>query len=327
MPTYLYWGEDEYQLLQATQKLRSSLLDPMWLDFNYVKIIASSDEQIIDGLNQAATPPFGMGNRLTWLAETTITQRCSDAVLAELERTISHLPPESYLIFTTPHKPDGRLKSTKLLQKHATTTEFSPIPSWNTSEIEQLVRQSATSIGLKLSPDGVKLLADLVGNDSRRLFMELEKLQLWQSDKQEPLDAGSIDLLVQASAHNSLQLGSAILAAETSQALALVAELLSRNEPPLRISATLTGQFRTWLWVKLMQESGERDDKTIAEAAEVGNPKRIYFLKQEVKAHSSDRLQQALPILLKLESALKSGGDETAALQTAVIQLCGLSPK
>lgn len=325
MPTYLYWGEDEYQLLQATQKLRSSLLDPMWLDFNYVKIVATSDEQVIDGLNQAATSPFGAGDRLTWLADSTITQRCPDAVLAELERTIAHLPPESHLIFTTPNKPDGRLKSTKLLQKHATITEFSPIPSWNTNAITQLVRQSAESIGLKLSQDGVELLGELVGNDSRRLMMELQKLQLWQPDQQKPLDAKAIALLVQPSAHNALQLASAILAGDTSRALSLSAELLRRNEPPLRICATLTGQFRTWLWVKLMQESGERDDKAIAEAADIANPKRIYYFKQEVKSHTSQRLQQTLPILLQLESALKSGADETAALQTAIIQLCGQS--
>ena len=324
MPTYFYWGEDEYQLAQAAQKLRTDLLDPMWLDFNYVKIAATNDLQIIDGLNQAATPPLGMGNRLTWVSEAYIAQRCSERVLTELERTLEHLPPNSYLLLTTPNKPDNRLKSTKLLQKYATILEFSPIPAWNSNAIAQLIRQTAAGIGLKLTDDGVDLMVESVGGDSRRLVMELEKLKLWHQGRSEPLNAEDIAPLVMASAHNSLQLAGAIRTGDTSRALSLLAELLRNNEAALRICATLTGQFRTWLWIKLLLESGERDDKAIAEAAEIGNPKRLYFLKQEVRSLHSSKLVRSLSILLRLETGLKRGMDETAALQTAVIELCGL---
>ena len=99
-------------------------------------------------------------------------------------------------------------------------------------------------------------------------------------------------------------------------------ELIRNNEVGLRICATLVGQFRTWLLIKLMQESGERDDKAIAEVAEISNPKRIYFLKQEVQGLNSQKLMRSLSILLRLEADLKHGKDETATLQTAIIELC-----
>ncbi|WP_019501076.1 DNA polymerase III subunit delta [Pseudanabaena sp. PCC 6802] len=327
MPTYFFWGEDEYQLAQAVQKLRSDLLDPAWLDFNYVKLSATNDIQIVDGLNQAATPPLGIGNRLTWLSETNIAQRCSEKVLAELERTLEHLPPNSYLLFTTPSKPDNRLKSTKLLQKYASIQEFSPIPAWNSNAIAQLIRRLAADLGLELTDDGVDLMVESVGSDSRRLVMEMEKLKLWHQGRSAPLNAKDIAPLVRSSAHNSLQLAGAIREGNTSRALSLLAELLSNNEAALKICATLTGQFRTWLWVKLMQESGERDDKVIAAAAEIGNPKRLYFLKQEVRFLTSDKLVRSLAILLRLEFSLKRGMDESAALQTALIELCTLLGK
>jgi DNA polymerase-3 subunit delta len=321
MPTYFFWGEDEYQLAQAVQKLRSDLLDPAWLDFNYVKISATNDMQIVDGLNQAATPPLGIGNRLTWMSETNIAQRCSEKVLVELERTLEYLPLDSYLLLTSSNKPDNRLKSTKLLQKYASIQEFSPIPAWNSNAIAQLIRQLAAGIGLKLADDGVELMVESVGSDSRRLVMELEKLKLWHQGRSTPLDAKDIAPLVTASAHNSLQLAGAIREGDTNRALSLLAELLSNNEAALKICATLTGQFRTWLWIKLMQESGERDDKVIAAAAEIGNPKRLYFLKQEVRHLTSDKLARSLSILLRLEFSLKRGMDESAALQTVVIEL------
>ncbi|MBD2176518.1 DNA polymerase III subunit delta [Pseudanabaena sp. FACHB-1998] len=322
MPVYFYWGDDDYQIAQAVKKLIETNVDPLWRDFNYVKINATGDLEVMDGLNQAVTSPFGMGNRLTWLADTAIAQRCSEPLLAELERTFNCLPPNSYILFTASNKPDGRAKSTKLLQKHSQILEFSLIPPWKTDAIAQIVKQSAAEIGLNLSTDGIDLLVDAIGNDTRRLNMELQKLQLSHYGNKKPLTAKEISPLVQASAHNSLQLASAIRSANVSQALSLVSELLRNNEVGLRICATLVGQFRTWLWIKLMQESGERDDKAIAEAAEVGNPKRVYFLKQEVQGLNSQKLMRSLSILLGLEADLKHGKDETATLQTAIIELC-----
>jgi DNA polymerase-3 subunit delta len=322
MPVYFYWGDDDYQITQAVKKLIDTNIDPMWRDFNYAKINATGDLEVMDGLNQAVTSPFGMGNRLTWLADTAIAQRCSEPLLAELERTFNCLPTNSYILFTAPNKPDGRAKSTKLLQKHSQMLEFSLIPPWKTDAIAQIVKQSAAEIGLNLSTDGVDLLVDAIGNDTRRLNMELQKLQLSHYENKKPLTAKEIAPLVQASAHNSLQLASAIRTANVSQALSLVAELLRNNEVGLRICATLVGQFRTWLWIKLMQESGERDDKAISEAAEIGNPKRVYFLKQEVQGLNSQKLMRSLGILLHLEADLKHGKDETATLQTAIIELC-----
>ena len=65
----------------------------------------------------------------------------------------------------------------------------------------------------------------------------------------------------------------------------------------------------------------ERDKKVIAQAAEIGNPNRVYFLQQEVKSLSNEQLVATLPLLLELEVSLKQGGEEKALLQTKVIQL------
>ena len=322
MAVYFYWGDDDYQISQAVKKLINTYVDPMWRDFNYIKINATGDLEVMDGLNQAVTSPFGMGGRLTWLADTTIAQRCSDSLLIELERTFNYLPVDSYILFTASNKPDGRAKSTKLIQKYAKVLEFSLIPSWKPDAIAQLVRQAAAEIDLKITSDGVDLLVDAIGNDTRRLTMELQKLQLSHYGKTKPISAKEIDALVQVSAHNSLQLATAIRTANISQSLSLLGELIRNNEVGLRICATLVGQFRTWLLIKLMQESGERDDKAIAEAAEISNPKRIYFLKQEVQGLNSQKLMRSLSILLRLEADLKHGKDETATLQTAIIELC-----
>lgn len=327
MPTYFFFGEDDFSMVRAVNALRQSVLDPTWASFNFDKILPERPDAVLAGLNQAMTAPFGSGSRFVWLVDTTITQHCSSELLAELERTLPQIPDSSVLLLSTRHKPDGRLKSTKLLKKIATVREFSPIPPWKTELLEQRVKEVAGELKVKLTRGAVQLLAESVGNDTRLIYSELTKLQLYAIGSNKPIDVEAIAALVQSNTQNSLKLAEALREGQTPRALELVADLIARNEPALKITATLVGQFRTWLWVKLAMETGERDDLAIAKAAEVGNPKRIYFLRQEVKSLSLAKLQKALPLLLELEWSLKKGAAETATLQTKAIELCRLFGK
>ncbi|XWK88250.1 MAG: DNA polymerase III subunit delta [Phormidium sp.] len=324
MPIYLYWGEDDFTLQNAVVKLRKSVLDRDWASFNYDKISADQPDAILQALNQAMTPPFGMGQRLVWLVDTNIGQHCPEQVLAELERTLPFLPETSVLLLTSRSKPDERLKATKLLKKYAQICEFPLIPPWKTDQIIQRVQQAAQEAGVKLTPEAMQLLAQSVGNDTRLLNSELDKLQLYSWSHRQTLEVETVAKLVTANTQNSLQLAGAIIQGDAAKALVLVADLINRNEPALRIVATLIGQFRTWLWVKLMTQEGVRDEKEIAKAAEVANPKRIYFLQQEIRSLSVEQLSESLPILLDLEVSLKQGAEPIATLQTKAIELCQL---
>lgn len=324
MPVYVYWGDDDYAVSRAVATLRDRTLDPAWESFNYEKIPPDQPDSVIHALNQAMTPPFGLGNRLTWLVNTTLAQGCSPKELEELQRTLPELPDTSILLLTSASKLDGRLKSTKLLQKHAEIREFASIPPWKTDALVKQVEQCAQELTVKLTPEAAELLADAVGNDTRQLYTELEKLRLYSDAGDRPVDAEAIAVLVTTSTQSSLKLAIAIREGDTSRALTLVRDLFSRNEPALRMVATLVGQFRTWLWIKLMIQSGERDDRAIAQAAEISNPKRIYFLKKEVQPLSLSALQGSLFRLLELEAGLKQGSDEMMLMQTKVIELCQL---
>ncbi|MBT9312191.1 DNA polymerase III subunit delta [Leptothoe kymatousa] len=321
MPVYFFWGADEFRMKKAVKTLCDRNLDADWSSFNYEKIPPEQSDAVMQGLNQAMTPPFGMGKRVVWLADTSVCQRCSAALLAELERTLPNIPDSSILLFTSGNKPDGRLKSTKLLKKHADIREFATIPPWKIEQIEHQVYQVAKDVGLQLTPAAASLLAEAIGADTRRLYNELEKLKTYWVEPKVALPPDAVTDLVATSTQSSLQLAAALRQGQTDRALTLITELLERNEPALRIVATLVGQFRTWLWVKLMTDSGERDTRTIAQAADVGNPKRIYFLQKEIRNVSLPQLKSALKLLLALEYELKRGAPETVTLHTKVMQL------
>jgi DNA polymerase III subunit delta len=322
MPIYLFWGEDDFSMAKAIKTLEKSAVDPTWATFNYEKILPDRSNPLSDALNQAMTPPFGSGKRLVWLVDANVTHQCSESNLAELERTLPLIPESSILLLTTQKKPDRRLKSTKLLEKLARVTEFSPISPWDTKLLNQQVQKFAGEIGVKLSSEAVEVLAEAVGNDSRKLFAELEKLRLYIESDRQVLKKEDIWSLVSSSAQNSLDLAKAMREGNTALALGLVAELDRIGEPPLKIVATLVGQFRTWLWVRLMMAQGETDDKAIAQAAEIANPKRIYFLRQEVKSLSVESLAATLPLFLELEFQLKQGASPLATMQSYTVRVC-----
>jgi DNA polymerase III subunit delta len=324
MSIILYWGDDDFAIAKAVTAIQQSAIDPAWASFNYEKISPERDDAVITALNQAMTPPFGMGKRLVWLAETTVMQSCTEELLAELERTLPQVPTMSILLITSKTKPDGRLKSTKTIQKYANVQEFSLIPPWKTEELSQRVQIVATELGIKVTKDAIQLLAESVGNNTRQLYLELEKLHLLAGGEGRPIDRSMVESLVVANTQNSLQLAAAIRQGDVGTTLQTIEDLINNNEPALKIVATLVGQFRTWLWVKLLLEAGEKDEKVIATAAGIANPKRLFFIKQELQTTTADRLAASLPKLLELEFNLKRGSEQISTLQTHAIELCQL---
>lgn len=324
MGIYFFWGEDEFAIAQAVTKLKETILDPNWIQFNYHKIPGDQPEAIIDALNQAMTPVFGMGGRLIWVVESPLGQQCSEDILTQLQRVLPAIPETTHLLLTASKKPDKRLKSTKLLEKYAQIKEYSPIAPWKTDELIKKVREVAQEIGVKLTPKATELIAESIGNNSRELWNNLEKLRLYGEPYNHPLDIDIVTTLVNANAQNSLQLAQAIRDGHQNLVLSLISELIARNEPPLRIVATLVGQFRTWAIIKLNIEAGEKDNKTIAKAADISNPNRLYFLRKELQSFSGLKLLSALPILLELELRLKQGSNPVSTLQMKGIELCQL---
>lgn len=322
MPVYLYWGEDDFSLTQAVDKLQAQVLDSNWLQFNYHKIVGDRSETIIEGFNQVMTPVFGAGERLVWLAQTNLCeQKPDDQVLNELKRTLEFIPASSHLLLTTEKKPDGRLASTKLLNQYASVKDFSLIPPWKTDLIAAKIKEIAQVINLPLTPSAIALVTDSVGNDTRQLWNELEKLKIFWGDKSQPLDEDSVSALVLCNTQNSLQLATAIKNGEAATALSLITDLINHNEPPLKILATLVGQFRTWTIVKLMLEKGQTGNKAIATAAGISNPNRLYFIRQEISQTTTQQLLAVLPQLLELEYHLKTGAAALELLQTKVVEL------
>ncbi len=312
MPIHLLWGDDEAARSRAVDTLVAERTDPAWQSINLSRLDGNDNSQAAQALEEARTPPFGGGDRVVVLQRSPFCNQCPAELAEQLEATLALIPANCHLLLVNAGKPDARLRTTKALQKlvkagEASEQSFQLPAIWDGAGQIELVQRTARELGLALEPAAAEALSDAIGSDSARLASELEKLALYVGAK--PITAAAVAALVGSQATNALQVGDALLAGQPAEAVALVDALLTANEPALRIVATLCGQIRGWLWVSLLDQQGESDVNAIAKAAGIGNPKRIYVMRKQIRGRKPARFLALLRQLLEVEAALKRGSD------------------
>ena len=320
MPIHLLWGDDEAARSRAVEALVAERTDPAWQSINLARLDGNDAAQASQALEEARTPPFGGGDRVVVLQRSPFCNQCPAELAEQLEATLPLVPANCHLVLVSNSKPDARLRTTKALQKlvkagGAHEQSFQLPAVWDGAGQIELVQRTARELGLQLEPAAAEALSDAIGSDSARLASELEKLALYVGAQpgtktpQPPITAAAVEALVGSHATNALQVGDALLAGQPAEAVALVDALLVANEPALRIVATLCGQIRGWLWVSLLDQQGENDVNAIAKAAGIGNPKRIYVMRKQIRGRKPARFLALLRQLLEVEAALKRGSE------------------
>jgi len=339
MPIQLLWGDDEAARNRAVEALVEKLVDPAWASINLSRLDGNDAAQAAQALEEARTPPFGGGARLVVLQRSPFCSACPAELAAQLEASLPLIAADCHLLLCSAGKPDARLRTTKALRQVAEEQSFVLPAVWDGEGLLELVQRTATALGLRLAPDAAEALADAIGSDSTRLASELEKLALYSqgsspaaagpgdsshpSERQStprratdrpstdlrPINRSAVEALVGGRSTTSLAVGDALLAGRPAEAIALVDALLEAHEPALRIVAALSSQIRGWLWVALLERQGESDVGVIAKAAGIGNPKRIYVLRKQIRGKAPAQLLDLLSRVLEVEMALKRGSD------------------
>lgn len=319
MPIHLYWGDDEAARHRALADRIEALVDPAWASINLSRLDGADAVQAARALEEARTPPFGAGARVVVVQRSPFCQACPAELAAQLEASVALIPDDCHLFLVSDGKPDARLRTTKRLRAVAEERSFTLPPVWDGAGQIERVENAARARGLTLTPAAAEALAEAIGSDGMRLASELEKLALHAGSGDGgggdggggggPITAEAVAALIGGQVTSSLAVGDALLAQHPAEAIALVEALLEVGEPALRIVAALASQIRGWLWVCLLERSGEQDVAVIAKAAGIGNPKRIYVMRKQIRGRTPDQLLALLRRLLDVEAALKRGAD------------------
>lgn len=311
MPIHLLWGDDEAARNRAVATLMQEQLDPSWASLNLSRLDGNDPAQAAQALEEARTPPLGAGARVVVLQRSPFCSQCPAELAEGFEAALAQVAEGCHLVLVSPGKPDARLRTTKVLQKlvkagRAREHSYTLPAIWDGAGQVELVVRTAHDLGLQLDPNAAEALADAIGSDSSRLASELEKLSLYVSSGA-TISLAAVRALVGGQATSALAAGDALLAGRPADAIALLDALLAANEPALRIVAALSSQIRGWLWVALLDRSGEQDVAVIAKAAGIGNPKRIYVMRKQIRGHQIAVFLSLLSQLLEVEAALKRG--------------------
>lgn len=319
----LLTGDDQFAIRQKLAQYKVEL-DPQWLEFCYHRFPASALEQAISA---ARTPSLSGGKRLVVVEDCNLKQ-WGDAQLESLQQLVQ-VPDSTTLVFMATNV-DKRLKIYKHLIKYCQYFELSLIPPWRTDLIEDAISKATAELNatqvkrmkLRLPKDVIEYLAEAIGNDMTRAASELHKLAIYTNGQ--PVGLAEVQSLIPCQTQSNLQLAEAVRNGESEVVVRLIDELLARSEPMLVMVATLLTQFRTWLWVKSALASGIQNNTEIAQLCNVGNPNRLYYLRQEVATMPLRTLIQAVTKLVDLEMSIKQGAVQANAIMPSLLAIARL---
>ena len=305
-------GDDRHRIEKAIAGFKQKI-PQQWQALNYNRYSCDQlSEAIIDAVSLSFTNCY----------KVVVIENCNLREFGEpgleLLQPLAKLPESTHLIITA-NAIDRRLKVSKFLLDKGTVVEYKLIPPWREDLLIKAVESEAKTMGLKLTKDAARYLANAIGNDSERRNQELEKLAIYAGNSK--LGKSQVAQLVAINTQTSLQLASAIKAGQALLVARLTQELLAQGEPPLKLIATLITQFRTWLWTKLALAEGIKTNAEIAKVANVGNVNRVYYLRQEVAKCSVRNLSRAVVLLYELQIAYPQGM-KVDSLQSRLLITC-----
>jgi DNA polymerase-3 subunit delta len=313
MPSYYFYGNDEFAIEQAVSMLKQSLqVSP--LDCCIVR--DAKDSGFSRALETALTAPFESNHRFIWLKN--VPAISSNHSLYALIQTVLTAPLRTtHLVFSSPDSPISLFKQCTQISK------FDRLPPWKPDQLHQWIQATANEFGLRLRSDTIQVLQQAIGNDPRALHHALEKLVLYSDGDSNQLTPTVVEDLIASTAATALDFAQSLVEQNQEQALRLLAQLNALNEPVLKIIRTLANRFRLWLCVRSLIEAGVQDHSEIAQIANIRNPNQVYFLRQMLGKTTSERLKRCLSTILQTEFELKSSSSNPQEkLNLLALEMC-----
>jgi DNA polymerase III subunit delta len=295
-PVYWLEGEEEYFIDKAIDYAEHHILNESEASFN-LTVFYGRDTSWADVMNACRRYPMFAERQVVVLKE---AQHMRD--VEKLESYVEN--PLSSTVFVVSYKEkkvDGRTKFAKLLKEKGglvTTKKIydSQLPEWTQELLE--------SKGLSISPKGLALFVDHIGNDLTRIENEINKISV-NLGKRKTISEEDIEEYVGVSKDfNVFELQSAIARKDLAKAIRII-QYFEANPKAAPIQLVLPSLYSFFSKVFMVYGAGGRDEKAVAAAIGV-NP---FFAKDYLLAAKTYDFQGVEKILLLLHQYnLKSIG-------------------
>lgn len=266
-------GSDEGMVAEEALKLFNKLKPADGDEFANDLIEGNADNaehafEICSRVNQALqTMSFFGGTKVVWLKAASFlgsdrtgeSERAKSGVDGMLDVLEAGLPDEIIFILSATSI-DKRRAFYKHLKQYAKLTTFDkPDPNsrdWQ-FEMGQSIKEKAKALELTFTPSALEIFMQLVGEDSRQIRSELEKLHLYLGEDRRTVEDQDVELMIPLSRAGVIfEIGRALQKRNGARALELIDQQLERGESAIAvIRASLIPTLRNLFMARLVVDN------------------------------------------------------------------------
>ena len=257
MPIHFLWGDEDYLIEAATNKIKKDILGDNIDALNYrsvdnpsfslfSELLRTNAMMFGDVVIQIKCPKYF----LTVKGE----QKLDDSQISELISGFKNISERVHIILICPtprgekKKPDSRKKLYKELQKISKPQEFQSFRNYEEYKIIPVLTKMANEKELKLGQKEASFLIQTTGASLRDLSNQLEKLKLYAY----PNNIVTLDMIKEIAVNNAdiMTVIDLILEKKYNKALNLISDV-SQKEFPLKTLALIQTMLSNMLKIKL----------------------------------------------------------------------------
>jgi len=314
-PVYWLEGEEEYFIDKAINYAEHHILSESDASFN-LSIFYGRDASWADIINACRRYPMFAERQVVLLKE--------GQLMRDVEKLEAYVEnPLSSTVFVVAYKNkkvDGRTKFAKVLKEKGgliSTKKMydNQLPQWTQELIE--------SKGLSISPKGLALLVDHIGNDLTRIENEVEKISINLGKKKTITEEDIEEFVGVSKEFNVFELQSALAKKDLAKAIRII-QYFEANPKAAPIQLILPSLYGFFSKVFMVHGAGTTDEKGVAAAIGVNS----FFAKdylQAAKVYDYAGVEKVLLLLhtynLKSIGVNSAGTEDGALLKEMVVKM------
>jgi DNA polymerase-3 subunit delta len=313
----VYWleGEEEYYINKAMEYAEHHLLKESEAAFNLV-VFYGKDANWAEVLNACRRYPMFAEKQVVLLKE---AQQMRD--VEKLEPYIDN--PLGSTIFVVSYKDkklDARKKFAKLIKEKG---ELVTTKKMYESQLPEWTRELVQSKGLSITPKGVALLVDHIGNDLTRIENEITKITLNLGGRDSITEIDIEEYTGVSKDFNVFELQSALAAKDLPKAIRII-QYFEANPKAGPIQLVLPSLYSFFSKVFMVFGVPAQDEKNIASAIGV-NPWFAKDYLQAARLYTYPGVEKILLLLhhynLKSVGVNDAGTEDASLLKEMVVKI------
>jgi len=327
---YILYGEDDFSLNRALERIKADLGDPQMLAVNTTKLdgqhltlselqgncnvapfLSPSRLVIVDGLLKRVEPKPGK-QRFSKRAVTKSENELGEGLVSYIKQ----MAPTTVLVLVD----DSRISShNPLLRKLSPLAKVKTFPLLRGRGLAAWIQQRVSEEGGSITSDAVSLLAELIGGNLWAMNNELLKLLLYTQGR--PIGEDDVRQLVSyAQETNIFALVDAIVEGQTQIAQRMLHRLYQEGIAATYILAMITRQFRLIAQARELGSglSRQQIQDKLGLTANYALDKTL----SQAKLYDFEHIKRAYDKLLETDLAIKTGKyNDQLALELLVAEL------